>query len=135
MGAIRMTPLDGLKLSLKVAIGHNSTILALTPNQLLDTINPKIFTDINEHPDRQKPMDVNYIVDNLQECLNNLLDARKRLINLGLYELDVDYEEKGIPTKQTVQIIAREKIPNSLEEDRDSNSNSETIPPDTNVEI
>jgi len=130
-----MTPLDGLKLSLKVAIGHNSTILALNPNQLLDTINPKIFTDINEHPDRQKPMDVNYIVDNMQECLNNLLDARKRLINLGLYELDVDYEEKGVPTKQTVQVFTRETIPNSLEENRDSDSDSETIPPDTDVEI
>ena len=130
-----MTPLDGLKLSLKVAIGHNTTLLALSPNQLLDTINPKTFTDINEHPDRQKPMDVNYIVDNLQECLNNLLDARKRLICLGLYELDVDYEEKGIPTKQTVQIITREKVPIILEEDWDSNSNSETISPDTDVEI
>jgi len=130
-----MTPLDGLKLSLKVAIGHNSTILALNPNQLLNTINPKIFTDINEHPDRQKPMDVNYIVDNMQECLNNLLDARKRLINLGLYELDVDYEEKGIPTKQTVQVFTRETIPNSLEEDGHPNSDSETIPSDTDVEI
>jgi len=130
-----MTPLDGLKLSLKVAIGHNSTVLALNPKQLLEAINPKIFTDINEHPDRQKPLDVNYIVDNLQECLNNLLDARKKLINLGLYELDVDYEEKGIPTKQTVQIFSRETVPNSLEEDRDTYSNSETIPPDTDVEI
>lgn len=130
-----MTPLDGLKLSLKVAIGHNSTILALNPNQLLDTINPKIFTDINEHPDRQKPMDVNYIVDNLQECLNNLLDTRKRLICLGLYELDVDYEKKGIPTKQTVQVYSRETIPDSLEENRDSYSNAETIPSDTDVEI
>lgn len=130
-----MTPLDGLKLSLKVAIGHNTTLLALSPNQLLDAINPKTFTDINEHPDRQKPMDVNYIVDNLQECLNNLLDARKRLICLGLYELDVDYEEKGIPTKQTVQVYTRETVPNSLEENRDSNSNSETISSDTDVEI
>jgi len=130
-----MTPLDGLKLSLKVAIGHNSTILALTPNQLLDTINPKIFTDINEHPDRQKPMDVNYIVDNLQECLNNLLDARKRLINLGLYELDVDYEAKGIIPKYQIQIRSGEEISNSLEEDEYTDSDPIPLPSNPPVEI
>lgn len=130
-----MTPLDGLKISIKVAIGHNTTLLALTPNQLLDTINPKIFTDTNEHPDRQKPMDVNYIVDNLQECLNNLLDARKRLICLGLYELDVDYEEKGIPTKQTVQIRTGEEISKTLEEDGDSDSDPILLSPNQKVEI
>ena len=135
MGAIRMTPLDGLKLSLKVAIGHNSTILALNPNQLLDTINPKIFTDINEHPDRQKPMDVNYIVDNLQECLNNLLDARKRLINLGLYELDVDYEEKRIPSKHQIQIRTGDEISNSLEEDEYTDSDPIPLPSNPPVEI
>ena len=77
-----MDSLHGLKLALKVGIGHNTSLLALAPKQLLESINPKTFTDICEpYPQQQ---DTNYIINNLQECLNDLLDARKKLINLGL---------------------------------------------------
>ena len=80
--------LNGLKLAIKVGIGHNTTLLALTPKQLLELIDPRSFTDPNELYAQQQ--DVNYIINNLQECLNDLLDARKKLINLGLYELNID---------------------------------------------
>ena len=123
--------LSGLKLALKVGIGHNTSILALTPKQLLESIDPRSFTDPNELYAQQQ--DVNYIINNLQECLNNLLDARKKLINLGLYELNVDYEEKGIVTRQEVQISAREEIPPILEENWDSDCDSVPLPPDTPI--
>ncbi len=123
--------LSGLKLALKVGIGHNTSLLALTPKQLLESIDPRSFTDPNELYAQQQ--DVNYIINNLQECLNNLLDARKKLINLGLYELNVDYEEKGIVTRQEVQISAREEIPPILEENWDSDCDSVPLPPDTPI--
>jgi len=123
--------LSGLKLAIKVGIGHNTSLLALTPKQLLETIDPRSFTDPNELYAQQQ--DVNYIINNLQECLNDLLDARKKLINLGLYELNVDYEEKGIVTRQEVQIRTREEIPPILEEDRDSDCNSVPFPPDSSI--
>ncbi len=126
-----MDSLHGLKLALKVGIGHNTSILALTPKQLLESIDPRSFTDPNELYAQQQ--DVNYIINNLQECLNNLLDARKKLINLGLYELNVDYEEKGIVTRQEVQISAREEIPPILEENWDSDCDSVPLPPDTPI--
>ena len=126
-----MDSLHGLKLALKVGIGHNTSLLALTPKQLLESIDPRSFTDPNELYAQQQ--DVNYIINNLQECLNNLLDARKKLINLGLYELNVDYEEKGIVTRQEVQISAREEIPSVLEENWDSDCDSVPIPPDPSI--
>ena len=126
-----MDSLHGLKLALKVGIGHNTSLLALTPIQLLELIDPRSFTDPNELYAQQQ--DVNYIINNLQECLNDLLDARKKLINLGLYELNVDYEEKGIVTRQEVQISAREEIPPILEENWDSDCDSVPLPPDTPI--
>lgn len=126
-----MDSLHGLKLALKVGIGHNTSLLALTPIQLLELIDPRSFTDPNELYAQQQ--DVNYIINNLQECLNDLLDARKKLINLGLYELNVDYEEKGIVTRQEVQISAREEIPSVLEENWDSDCDSVPLPPDTPI--
>mgnify|MGYP003508928239 CR=1 FL=1 len=123
--------LSGLKLAIKVGIGHNTSLLALTPKQLLESIDPRSFTDPNELYAQQQ--DVNYIINNLQECLNDLLDARKKLINLGLYELNVDYEEKGIVTRQEVQISAREEIPSVLEENWDSDCNSVPFPPDSSI--
>ena len=123
--------LNGLKLAIKIGIGHNTTLLALTPKQLLELIDPRSFTDPNELFPQQQ--DVNYIINNLQECLNDLLDARKKLINLGLYELNVDYEEKGIVTRQEVQVRTREEIPPVLEEDRDSDCNSVPFPPDSSI--
>lgn len=127
--------INGLKLAIKIGIGHNANLLALTPQQLLEAINPESFTDIFESPTRQQPKDANHIIDNLQECLNNLLDARKRLIALGLYELRVDYEEKGIATKQAVQVNPREEIPEVLEDDQHPYSDSEEIPPNPFMEI
>ena len=126
-----MDSLHGLKLALKVGIGHNTSLLALTPIQLLELIDPRSFTDPNKLYAQQQ--DVNYIINNLQECLNDLLDARKKLINLGLYELNVDYEEKGIVTRQEVQISAREEIPPILEENWDSDCDSVPLPPDTPI--
>ncbi len=123
--------LNGLKLAIKVGIGHNTTLLALTPKQLLELIDPRSFTDPNELYAQQQ--DVNYIINNLQECLNDLLDARKKLINLGLYELNVDYEEKGIVTRQEVQVRTREEIPPVLEENWDSDCNSVPFPPDSSI--
>jgi len=123
--------LNGLKLAIKIGIGHNTTLLALTPKQLLELIDPRSFTDPNELFPQQQ--DVNYIINNLQECLNDLLDARKKLINLGLYELNVDYEEKGIVTRQEVQVRTREEIPPILEEDRDSDCNPVPFPPDSSI--
>jgi len=123
--------LNGLKLAIKIGIGHNTTLLALTPKQLLELIDPRSFTDPNELFPQQQ--DVNYIINNLQECLNDLLDARKKLINLGLYELNVDYEEKGIVTRQEVQVRTREEIPPVLEEDRNSDCNSVPFPPDSSI--
>lgn len=124
------TAISGLKLALKVAIGHNTSLLALTPKQLLESIDPKTFTDPNELYAQQQ--DVNHIISNLQECLNNLLDSRKRLINLGLYELDVDYEEKGIPSKPQIRIRPGSEIPTVLEENGDTDYNTIPIPPDEN---
>lgn len=123
--------LSGLKLAIKVGIGHNTSLLALTPKQLLESIDPRSFTDPNELYAQQQ--DVNYIINNLQECLNDLLDARKKLINLGLYELNVDYEEKGIVTRQEVQVRTREEIPPVLEENWDSDCNSVPFPPDSSI--
>lgn len=123
--------LNGLKLAIKVGIGHNTTLLALTPKQLLELIDPRSFTDPNELFPQQQ--DVNYIINNLQECLNDLLDARKKLINLGLYELNVDYEEKGIVTRQEVQVRTREEISPVLEENWDSDCNSVPFPPDSSI--
>ena len=123
--------LSGLKLAIKVGIGHNTSLLALTPKQLLESIDPRSFTDPNELFPQQQ--DVNYIINNLQECLNDLLDARKKLINLGLYELNVDYEEKGIVTRQEVQVRTREEIPPILEENWDSDCNSVPFPPDSSI--
>ena len=123
--------LNGLKLAIKVGIGHNTTLLALTPKQLLELIDPRSFTDPNELYAQQQ--DVNYIINNLQECLNDLLDARKKLINLGLYELNIDYEEKGIVTRQEVQVRTREEISPVLEENWDSDCNSVPFPPDSSI--
>lgn len=123
--------LSGLKLAIKVGIGHNTSLLALTPKQLLESIDPRSFTDPNELFPQQQ--DINYIINNLQECLNDLLDARKKLINLGLYELNVDYEEKGLVTRQKVQIRTREEISPLLEEDKDPDCDSVPFPPDSSI--
>lgn len=123
--------LSGLKLALKVGIGHNTTLLALTPKQLLELIDPRSFTDPDDPTPQQA--DTNYILNTLQDCLNDLLDARKKLLRLGLYELNVDYEEKGLVTRQKVQIRTREEISPILEEDRDSDCNSVPFPPDPSI--
>lgn len=129
-----MTSLSGLKLAIKVAIGHNTTLLALPPDQLLNLIDPTPFTE----PEELYPQgnDVNFIVSQLQESLNNLLDCRKRLINLGLYDLKaIDYEKKGIPSRPKVRVPVGNEIPDILEENRDTDNDTIQFPPDSEMEI
>lgn len=129
-----MNSLQGLQLALKVAIGHNSTMLGLTPEQLLETIDRRPFTDLGFSDLQSKPRDVCYIVEQLQESLNCLLDARKRLLMLGIYKLDTDYAS-GETREQEIQVRARTQVSNSLEEDEDSDCPATHIPSDTEVEI
>lgn len=129
-----MNSLSGLKLAIKVAIGHNTTLLALPPDQLLNLIDPTPFTE----PEELYPQgnDVNFIVSHLQESLNNLLDCRKRLINLGLYDLKaIDYEEKGIPSRPKVRVPVGNEIPDVLEENGDTDNDTIQFPPDSEMEI
>lgn len=129
-----MNNLDGLKLALKVAIGHNSDILGLTPEQFLEAIDRRSFTDLGHSDLYSKPRDVCYIVEQLQESLNCLLDARKRLLMLGLYKLGSDYAE-GETREQEIQIRARTQVPDPLEEDGDSDYSATHISPDSEMEI
>lgn len=129
-----MIPLEGLRLALKVAIGHNTHLLSLTPEQLLELIDRRSFTNLTFTDIEAKPLDVCYIIENLQECLNCLLDARKKLIMLGIYKLDTDYAS-GETRESEIQIRARTQISEPLEEDEDSDCDPTYIPPNSSMEI
>lgn len=124
-----LTPQDRLKLTIKINIQTCCELLQLTPEQLLDTFDTSSFTNPQYLASFQRVQDINYISENLQECLNNLLDARKRLINLGLYH---GQREAG---EQEVQIRARTEIPSEMEEDRDSDNDPTSFPSDPSMEV
>jgi len=121
MSEPRNGPLLGLKLALKIGIQHTNAVLQSTPEELLQQIDRTPFTDLDASDIEQKPRDVCFMVDNLQEVLNCLLDARKRLLRLGLYNLDTDYGT-GTTREQEIQIRARKEVPTPLEEDENSDS-------------
>ena len=103
---------------------------------MLRDIDRGTFTDIDENPNSttSSTRDAIYIIESLQETLNLVLDARKRLIQLGLYNLgDTNAERKGSGFE--MEIRARDSIPQSLEEDEDTDCNATYVPPDTSVEV
>jgi hypothetical protein len=118
-----------LKLAIKQAITNTNTLLSSTPEELLTRIDNSQFTDPDGSDDTQ---DVCYVVSNLQEILNNLLDARKRMILLGFYGLN---HAQGKTRESEVQIRAREEIPAPLEKDQDTNHDPTYIPSNTEMEI
>jgi hypothetical protein len=121
--------LHPLRLAIKLGLEHTTSTLKLTPEKLLEAIDRSKFTDLEETDIYQKPRDVCFMVENLQEVLNCLLDARKRLLLLGLYELDTDYGT-GTSREQEIQIRARTKVSEALEDDEETDCDPAYFPPD-----
>ena len=94
-----------LKLAVEKTINELTNILQLSPGKLVERFDREAFTDAQETEAYQQIQDVNFIVESIQEALNLTLDARKRLILLGLYRKSNATRET---TRQEVQVEARD---------------------------
>jgi len=123
-----------LRTAVHVGILHTTTILQSTPEKMQEMLGHALINNPNVHHQEQASSDVCYIIENLQEVLNLLLDARRRLILLGLYKLDVSSEE-GKTREQEIQVRIRNEVPEGVEEDEISDRYTICISPDTEMEI
>lgn len=116
-----MDEITKVKLSLKTAIHALTTLLQMRPKELKELI---------PSPEIGEPDDTIHIIENLQEALNLTLDARKRLMLLGLYE-----DDHG--KKRQIQERTRDEVPCRMEEiaPEYSDSNPTQIPSDQEMEI
>ncbi len=127
---------ERLRTAIKFTITELTTLLQSTPEKLLEDINRGTFTDPDEpsHSCFSCTRDAIYIIESLQETLNLVLDARKRLIQLGFYSLGIT-DEEGKGRRQEIQIRARNEVPCKVEKDEHPDNHPTHIPPDTQVEI
>lgn len=115
-------------IAIQASIKNLSTILSLPPRELVDAIDKTYFTDTNESDEIQRPHDAIYISNNLQEALNSIIDARKRLIELGFFEIGSFNEEEtpGIQySKPQTGVETRSTIPKGVVE---TNKNTDNEP-------
>ncbi len=127
---------ERLRTAIKFTINELTQLIKSTPEELLASIDRGTFTDIDENPNSttSSTRDAIYIIESLQETLNLVLDARKRLIQLGLYNLgDTNAERKGSGFEMEIRV--RDSIPQPLEEDEDTDCHATYVPPDTSVEV
>lgn len=101
-------------------------LTSLTPEQLEELILKDKETNLIY---REDGYDISRPLNDIQECLNNLLDARKRLINIGFYN------GKRQTRESEIQIGTGTSIPVPLEEDRYPDSDPGDVPPHTEMEI
>lgn len=109
-----------------MAIQTCCELTSLTPEQLEELILKDKETNLIYREDGQ---DINRPITDIQECLNNLIDARKRLINIGFYN------GKRQTREPEVQIKPREPLSSPLEENGYPDSDPGDVPPYTEMEI